>query len=364
MRNLFGAATAILLGSTALGYAGGIERSAFNPGILFETGNYVELSYGSVSPSVSGNFAGLVDSGNMAKGYNLIAGAMKMQLNDDFALGLIVDQPIGASVAYASGTGYPFAGSSAEVTATQVTALGLYRLSPNASVYGGLRAESASGEAVVTIGSPPFPTYELEKVTNTAYGYVVGAAYEKPEIALRVALSYISAIDHDFSGSDSYSGLAGPVNFTTTVPQALKLDFQTGFAADTLVFGSIQWREWSEFQIVSRDPNGIDARTELTSDNKDTVTYSLGLGRKFTETLSGAVSVGYEPATGGQAGNLSPTDGYTSLTLAGIYKAASGAKITLGATYGMLGDATTSSIGGNFTDNHFAGIGVKVGWSF
>ncbi len=368
MRNILCLATTALLASTALVQAGGVERASFDPGFLFEKGNYVELSYGYVKPRVSGSFTslgGTAQSGNMAKSYSLVAGAMKQDFGDSFSLGLVVDQPVGANVSYPVGTGYPFAGSSATITGTQVSAIGLYRVTPAISVYGGLRAEKASGEVMVTAGITP---YVLNKTSSTAYGYLVGAAYEKPEIAMRVALSYVSAIDHDFSGTDTYTFLnGGPANFTTTIPQSWQLDFQTGIAADTLLFGSVQWRDWSEFDIITRrapDPFAADPRTELSSNTKDSMAYTLGLGRKFNDTLSGAVSVGYEPDGGGLSGNLAPTGGYTSLTLAAVYTAPNGTKVTVGGTYGEIGDATTSSIGGKFTDNSFSGVGVKVGWTF
>ena len=356
MKSVFGATTALVLG-TLSAQAGGVERTAFSPAFLFEKGNYFEMSYGSVSPEVSGT-ALTVASGDMAKTYSTISGSLKYQINDKFALGIVVDEPIGVNVGYPAGTGYFFDSTSATVSAEQLSILAHYRFSPNVSVYGGLRAERAQGVVDnVNLGAATgnLPTYDMTTSTEVDYGYVVGVAYEKPEIALRVSLSYISAITHDFTATDSFGAGAG---FETEVPQGVNLDFQTGIAANTLLIGSIRWRDWSEFAIV---PRGTIA---LSSDNKDTVTYSLGVGRKFTDSFSGLVSVGYEPALGGTVGNFGPTDGYTSLTVAGIYTAPSGVKVTVGASYGMIGDATTSGISGSFTDSSYIGVGVKVGYSF
>lgn len=362
IRSVLGASTALVLG-TLSAQAGGIERTAFNPAFLFEKGNYFELSFGSVSPKVSGT-AFTVDSGDMASSYTNLSGAVKYQITDEFALGIVVDQPVGVNVAYPEGTGYFFSGADAEVTALQLSVLGHYRLSENVSVYGGLRAEKARGEANdVTIDLNPDPatfapfSYDMQTSSEVDYGYVVGVAYERPEIALRVALSYISAITHDFAATDNIP-FPGTVDFSTTVPQGVNLDFQTGVAANTLVFGSIRWRDWSEFSII---PRGV---VELSSDNKDTTSYTLGVGRKFSDSFSALASIGYEPAAGDEVGNLGPTDGYKTLTLAGIYTAPTGMKITVGASYGKLGDATTSGIGGEFSGSSVVGVGVKVGYSF
>ncbi len=352
MKKIFAATTALVVG-TLSAQAGGIERSAFNPAFMYEQGNYFELSFGAVSPDVSGVALG-ASSGDMAKSYTTISGSVKYQITDEFALGIVVDQPVGVDVAYPGGTGYFFTTSSADVSALQLSVIGQYRFSPNLSVYGGLRAQRVEG-TVDNVNLGGGPVYDMTTSTEVDYGYVVGVAYERPDIALRVSLSYISEITHDFTATDSFGAGA---DFSTTVPQGLNLDFQTGIAADTLLFGSVRWRDWSEFQIV---PRGTIA---LASNYEDTISYSLGVGRRFSDAFSASASVGYEPASGGLAGNLGPTDGYTSLTLAGVYTAPTGIKVTVGASYGWIGDATTSSIGGQFTDNNYVGVGVRVGYSF
>lgn len=54
--NIAGAVAALIAGAASAN-AGGIERSTFNPGFLFEKGNWAEFSLGRVAPSVSGNQA-------------------------------------------------------------------------------------------------------------------------------------------------------------------------------------------------------------------------------------------------------------------------------------------------------------------
>jgi long-chain fatty acid transport protein len=92
------------------------------------------------------------------------------------------------------------------------------------------------------------------------------------------------------------------------------------------------------------------------------VTYNLGLGRRFNETWSGALTLAYEAPDGEITGNLGPTDGFASIGLAATYTRDK-LKVTGGIRYVDIGDAT-SSIGGNFSDNSGVGIGIKVGYSF
>jgi len=73
--------------------------------------------------------------------------------------------------------------------------------------------------------------------------------------------------------------------------------------------------------------------------------------------------VTYEDAKGGLASNLAPTDGSLGLSLAGIYDVGN-ARITAGVNYTWLGDATTETIGADFSGNSAWGLGVRVGFSF
>ena len=92
--------------STSLAQAGGVERAATNIGFMFEKGNYAELSFGSVTPSVSGTQMVTASafsttgakSGKMANSYTSASLALKTQLNDKLSFGILLDQPIGADV--------------------------------------------------------------------------------------------------------------------------------------------------------------------------------------------------------------------------------------------------------------------------
>jgi long-chain fatty acid transport protein len=356
--------TGALALTTSLAQAGGIERAATNIGFLFETGNYAELSFGSISPNVSGvqtitvgPFPAGAKSGNMTSNYTTYSLAVKTQLNERLALGLLLDQPVGADVAYKTDTGYLYGGSSlgaggsdANVQSTALTALLKFKLNDSISIYGGPKIETAKGNVKL------FNGYTMSTSNETDTGYVAGIAYEKPEIALRVALTYASAITHDFTAIENIS--ATPTAFSSEVPQSVSLDFQSGVAKDTLVFGSVRWREWSAFKIA---PPALGSTLVEYSD--DIITYNLGIGHRFNENWAGAITAGYERNIGTPVGNLGPTDGYTSIGVGGTYTK-DNMKISAGATYAWIGDATTTSIGSSFKDNHLIGVGVKVGFSF
>ena len=376
--------TRILLTTTALAcaattaFAGGVERSAGSVAILFEEGNWAEFSLGYVDPDISGvqavpagpsSPAG-AQSGDIAPAYTQLSGGVKWVISEDVEAAIIVDQPIGASVDYATDTGYlygggsaAFGGSVAEVRSLGITGLLKYNLPNNVSVYGGLKAVKTSGEVSL------FNGYAMSTSTETDFGYLVGAAWEKPEIAARVALTYASEITHDFASTENGS----PTAFSTTIPQSLTLEGQTGVAADTLVFGSVRWVDWSEFDITPPGFAFATGGSSLVDYDNDTITYTLGVGRRFSEEWSGAVLASYEAAQGGFSGNLGPTDGSTSLGVA-VTRAIDNYEITLGARYVWIGDAETETPSalpyppgttlGDFDDNSGLAVGLKVGYQF
>ncbi len=366
-------ASALAMTATAA-TAGGIERGVLNPAFLFERGNYAELSFGAVNPSISGTslialgpFPAGRSSGDITPSYTLPSLAMKTDLTDTLVLGFVVDTPIGADVAYPAGTGYPYGGSTATIQSTALTVLLKYRVSDRFSVYGGIKGQRTKGAVRL------FNGYAMTTTSEQDFGYIVGAAYERPEIALRIALTYSSAITHDFTATENAPVLPGPVQtaFSSEVPQSLALDFQTGVAKDTLLFGSIRWREWSKFQISPTLLASGPGNPTLVDYDNNTVTYAIGLGRRFNDQWSAAVTLGHEKTHGGLVGNLGPTDGYTSIGLGATYTRDK-VKITGGITYAKIGNARTRAPApvpagtalSQFSDNKTVGLGLRIGYSF
>ena len=343
--------------------AGGIDRSGQFLGVIFETGDYAELSFGTVSPDVSGTAvaaAGGAFSGGMTSDFLQMGAAVKTNLRDGIDIALIFDQPFGADVAYPTGTGYYAAGTTAELKTNALTLVGKYTLPSNVSLLAGLRYQTFSAEAFV----PFVAGYSAVGESDGGLGYLVGVAYEKPEIALRVALTYNSGIEHSLQTAENstFGASSGITDLET--PQSVNLEFQSGVAKDTLVFGSVRWVDWSAFVI---DPAAYLPTTPLVSYEGDYTTYALGVGRKFSDSWSAAVTLGYEKPIGGFSSNLGPADGQKSIGLGATYTRDK-MKITGGVRYVEIGDAQPSLPGlepsANFNDNSAVGFGVKISYSF
>ncbi len=358
-------------------FAGGIDRSGQSINPLFEKGNYAELSFGSVTPTVSGKdriFGS--KSGNVAGDFLQYGFAYKADINDQLSYAVIFDQPFGADIKYPVPGSTMLGGTLAKTTETALTGLLRYKFDDNWSTYGGLRLQQASGQVLLSgVAYGPTSGYNVELDSDYGLGYVVGVAFEKPEIALRVALTYQSKVKHDLDTTETFAGvlagLSGTSVTTVETPQSINLDVQTGVAANTLVFGQIRWVDWSAFDI---DPisftKAVNGGTFVKGgglvDLDDTTTYTVGVGHKFNDNWSGAASINYEKAGDPLVSPLAPTNGQLGLTLAGIYTSGN-TKVTAGINYTKLGDAqpeTSNVARADFTDNSALGMGIKVGFNF
>ncbi len=366
------AGAALLLG-TSLVHAGGLDRSGQPIGLIFEEGNAIQFTFSSVTPSVSGVSVGpglgTGGSGNMASAYTQLGFGIKYDFNDKVSVALLYDQPFGADVAYDAAAPYYAAGSVAVVDSSALTGVLRYRLNENFSLHGGIRYQTVSAD----VSKPRAAGYAIETDQSSATGYLVGAAYERPDIALRVALTYNSAITHDIVGTETCAvpipACAGTTATTSVdTPQSLNLDFQTGVAANTLVFGSIRYAQWTAFDYAPPVHAALGLGS-LQSYDDDTVSYSIGIGRRFNDQWSGALTVGYEAPQGGFAGDLAPVDGQVSLGLGATYTG-EGFKVTAGVRQVWLGDATTEHPtlagvdGADFTGNSATAFGLQFTTTF
>ncbi|RCW85909.1 OmpP1/FadL family transporter [Paracoccus lutimaris] len=364
-----------LLASAAPAFAGGIERAPHSLAPLFENGNYAEVSFGGVDPEVSGTDIMGFSTGDVAQGYGFAGFAYKHQFNENLSAALIVEQPFGADILYPSSTPI-LGGTRVEVNSTSYTALLRYKFQNNFSVHGGIRGSRADGHVRLQgAGYRTTSGYDLKLDGAWGVGWVAGVAYEVPEIAARVSLTYNSSIDHDFNMKESGGPL--PMTFedeyTVTTPRSWTLEGQTGIAEDTLLFGSIRWVKWSEFKVdnfvfpISPGPTGGEIPLVEV---EDTTTYTIGVGRKFTDNWAGSVTFLYEPKEGDIISPLAPVNGRKAITVAAIYTM-DNIKISTGINYTKLGGADLGvGESGNKTkvaemdDGDLWGVGVRIGYSF
>ncbi|QND64182.1 transporter [Mesorhizobium loti] len=218
-----------------------------------------------------------------------------------------------------------------------------------------------SRQTLLAFGNTGLGKFQL---SDSAWGWRAGAAYEIPEIALRGSLMYYSSYKYDgLSGTVDTTGFSGtfpanlvpgstgvyPVSASAEIPQALELKLQSGIAPGWLAFGSVRWQQWSKLGIIPI--NGVRSPVFGTASPvsfdllyRDGWTISGGIGHKFTDQISGLVSLTWDRGT-------STTSGYQSDTYAvatGIsYSPNDKVEVRLGGSIGVLtsGSSTFTGVG-------------------
>ncbi|MDO1585092.1 OmpP1/FadL family transporter [Rhizobium oryzicola] len=220
---------------------------------------------------------------------------------------------------------------------------------------------------VVPAGLTPFGNgigrLQLE---DSGWGWRAGLAYEIPEYAFRASIVYNSEVKlDDITGTLDLRQVNGRflnVFGSQNMPDSLELKFQTGIAPDWLVFGSVKWVDWSQFQKIpfcvvgSPSCSVANAVTTLDLGYRDGWTVTGGIGHKFNEEWSGALSVTWDRGT--SQGYGTQTDSWT-FGAALAYAPTKNVEFRL---VGLLGVLTSGSSGPVTIDGQR--YGTEVSYNF
>ena len=249
----------------------------------------------------------------------------------------------------------------------------------NIQIYGGPTIQRLEGD--VHLRGNAYKTasgYDANITRDTAYGWMAGIAYLKPEIALKAALTYRSEIDHDTTTYENFPALAarglptqGTNEITITTPKSVNLDFQTGLNPTTLLTAKARWVPWSDFAIKPKIYNAAaiasgNGDLNLVDYSKDAWTAEVGLGKKLSPQLAISGAVGYDSGAGNPITSLGPVEGNWNVGLGAKYNLTPEWAVSGGVKYLMFGDAKAKipdgSIVGDFQDNDGWVYGVRLSY--
>ena len=243
----------------------------------------------------------------------------------------------------------------------------------NIQIYGGPTIQRLEGD--VHLRGNAYKTasgYDANITRDTAYGWMAGIAYLKPEIALKAALTYRSEIDHDVTMAENFPALAarglptqGTNEITITTPKSVNLDFQTGLNPTTLLTAKARWVPWSDFAIKPKI-YGSASGLNLVSYDDDAWTAEVGLGKKLSPQLAISGAVGYDSGAGNPITSLGPVEGNWNVGLGAKYNLTPEWAVSGGVKYLMFGDAKAKlpdgSIVGDFQDNDGWVYGLRLSY--
>lgn len=245
----------------------------------------------------------------------------------------------------------------------------------NIQIYGGPTIQRLEGDVHLRgVAYKAASGYDANITRDTAYGWMAGIAYLKPEIALKAALTYRSEIDHDVTMTENLPALGaiGVSNeITITTPKSVNLDFQTGINPTTLLTAKARWVPWSDFAIKPKIYNAAaiasgNGDLNLVDYSKDAWTAEVGLGKKLSPQLAISGAVGYDSGAGNPITSLGPVEGNWNVGLGAKYNLTPEWAVSGGVKYLMFGDAKAKlpdgSIVGDFQDNDGWVYGVRLSY--
>jgi long-chain fatty acid transport protein len=397
------------LSLTSLAGASGLDRSGQPSEDFSASGTLAYASAYHISPDVSGVESNGAKIDDLAEEYEGYGYGVKTDINDRVSVGVFYDQPFGAAVLFEGNNSLvnPTATTNelkytmADVSTDNFTGmLGLnLGANNNFKVYGGPVLQKIEGEVRInadlskTPQLAPVNGYSLDLAKNTAYGYMAGIAYVKPEIGLKAAVTYRSEIEHDSNYAETMPFVNGvntqlppamQLNATQTreseltTPKSVNIDFQTGLNPTTLLTAKARWVPWSDFKITPPllNANGIalNALQGVQKDQVNLLEYSddaymveVGLGKRLTPALAVSGSIGWDSGAGNPVSPLGPTEGYYSVGLGAKYNLTPAWSVSAGAKYLMLGDAdgqlaASGTPIGTFEDNDAYLFGMKIAY--
>lgn len=432
--------------------AAGLDRSGQDISAFLQDGLYAEASYTYIDADVTGydnTELGIADLskykqgneiGDIAESYDMVRYGVKADVNDVISVGILYDEPFGAAAKYSGNNNFvsPNAATSAailqgargevaqavqsgnpaavqqavlgvgiagglvetageatqaEVRSRNITGLVGVKLGDNFQVYGGPAYQRI--EADVALRGPAYLTsagYDAHISSGDGLGWVAGAVFMKPEIALKAALTYRSEIDHenniaetvpalDYIGQYAPDKVAainelakrnGKGTIEITTPESFNFDFQTGINPTTLATAKVRYVPWSNFEIIPPQYNA--ATTSETAPNglplvgydDDQWQVELGLAKRLAPNLAVSGNIGWDSGAGNPTTSLGPIEGYYSVGAGAKFDLDKNWAISAGGKYLMFGDAKGSlpnrKVVSNFEDNDGYVVGVKLSY--
>ena len=374
MKKLFNSGLVALLATTPFFVnAEGLERINIDPSFMFTEGSSAEIGFANISPSfpaVKGTGSSFTfQSGvKVAPSFSAITGSVKTELGDSFDLGLFyTSQGNGVGIDYGTIGAEANVTIKADLEIPTLAMIGKYQINEAMSVFVGAKQSTVKSGATLKLGSDsgnanPLPdvTSHWELTKKSGIGAIYGAAYEMPEIALRVVLTVEDDIALSIPAT-AKGGLADTGTATASIGDAISLNFQTGIAEDTLLFGNIRRSSWADNQV--KVPFLVVGMQPVSSFS-DGDSYSLGLGRKISDDLSVSISGFYDGSSGGAVSELAPTGSTKTLSVGGKYAIADNADLSIGGSYSQRGDVLTGTYKASLTDSKVISLGAKIAFSF
>ena len=372
IRNLLAGCATIMVPLTA--HAGGFDRGGVGIDLLFDEGRVAtEAGVTYVSPQRTLKNVRRQD----APPFPVALSSSSVEVEGDYAvprLGVKVNvfepvdclgtytEPYGADARYGEGNAYSVTSTEFKVDTRDFGLTCSYRIPLGkgaARIIGGVSYQEVDAlqarESLLAVGNTGVGEFKL---SDEAWSWRLGAAYEIPEIAFRASVLYSARYEYNLGGTVDSTDFAGmplgnapgvfPVTASTEIPQAVEIKVQSGIAPGWLAFGSIRWQEWSKLQSIPI--NGVirittgepSTTTSFDPFYQDGWTVTGGVGHKFSDRFSGVTAITWDRGTSTISGYQSDTWNFSA---GGSFTPSQNVEMRLGGSVGLLTSGSSRPAG-------------------
>lgn len=365
--------------------AGGYGRGSANIDTLFEEGTYTSASFGVTAPSrgvaTRNGVATTAATGvTFTENYSTFGASIGFDVMSGVRCAGTFANPYGANANYGASRILMGASSttSNSLESSEFGATCAYSMDAGpgkAYFIGGLFHQSLNYNEIRGFGAATI------NMSDSSLGYRMGVGYAIPEVALKASLVYRSEVGHTMTGVQTIGVNPFNIYAKASTPQSLKLSLQSGVAEGWLVFGSVEWTDWSVLQqikvkcaqsygpfcVANGDSPGAPS---VDAYFRDGWTVNLGVGHKFSETISGSFSVTWDKGVSSKDPGGVQRSGFTdtwTIAAGAAFNPNPNASLRAGLAYSILtGGAETAASGvvlGYGTDHAISG-GVSANFKF
>ncbi len=368
-QNASGLATAYA-GSAAV--ADNASTVFFNPaGMTQLSGFQLSAGVAAVKPNFefsndgSSGLLGTGSNGGNAGGLAAVPNAyFSMQLTPNLYLGFGVSAPFGLATKYEDANWIGrFQAIKSEIKTINYNPSIAYKVNDKVSLGFGVNYQTINAELTSAVSAL--------KGDDTAWGWNAGALFTLSP-AMRVGVSYRSAIDYTLEGSATTAVSSTPVKASVKLPDTFILSVWQQVSDRWEAMGDLSYTNWST--LKSLDVINRNTGNQLTSETfnyEDSWRFAWGAAYKATDALKVKFGIAYDrtPVTDNDRKARVPDNDRIWFSLGGQYDAGKIGKLDLGYAYLYLKDADitqtvgASTLRGSYENSgHILGVQYSVGF--
>ena len=292
-----------------------------------------------------------------------------VQLAPNWFLGFGVSAPFGLSTEYENSNWIGrYQAIKSEIKTVNYNPSIAYKVNDKVSLGFGIDYQTINAEMT---SATPLGTYRV-KGDDSAWGWNAGALFTLSP-AMRVGISYRSAIDYTLEGTRSVGAASSSAKADIKLPDTFILSVWQQVSDRWEAMGDLSYTNWSTLdKLKVQHATGTDVEP---FNYKDAWRFAWGAAYKATENSKVKFGIAYDrtPTTNNDRSARAPDNDRIWFSLGGQYNAGKIGKIDIGYAYLFLKDpsiAQTKTIGpasstlrGRYDDSaHILGVQYSVGF--